>query len=271
MKAAILFLSYNRREYTMEALDFLLRNTPVEHDILCYDNGSTDGTAEWVANRAEDERDAGRRVFFIGAKQNKGIAKAMNVFFDIYPHVDWYGKVDNDTVVPEGWLDKLIYAAEAANMDALQALHHVMAKPGQTWEDVKKANKHEKIKVKNHYLRPDLLRSRSFPDASISSNLSPPVIQVDEIGTVHNFGWCGGSGLVIRQSYIGENRLREDVQPMAGWVYYRHIHPGRLGIYDGVFVRLLDMEDHGKYKAREDYPEYRDEINRLRGWKTQPT
>ena len=70
----VLFITYNRVEYTKKTLPALIKNTPGAR-IIVIDNGSTDGTVEYLEGIYGIE-------LYLNDK-NFGLAHAMNQFFEL--------------------------------------------------------------------------------------------------------------------------------------------------------------------------------------------
>jgi len=96
----LLFLTWNRKEYAQRTLTTLLENTE-DFRLYCWDNGSKDGTAEFVAS-LKDDRIVERFSCPVNVRQ-------------AYP-TQWLleksqssliGKVDDDTLLPHGWISRL--------------------------------------------------------------------------------------------------------------------------------------------------------------------
>lgn len=117
----VLMITYNRLEYTKMALEALLQCDKAEVYII--DNGSTDGTVEWLKSLP----------FFVVKNTlfnslNIGIAGAMNQFLHKTRTNYVVGKVDNDTLVPADWLNKMIPHIHEASI--LQAKHPLIKASG---------------------------------------------------------------------------------------------------------------------------------------------
>lgn len=108
----VLLTTYNRLEYTKAALAALLDTC----EVIVIDNGSTDGTVEWLRTQ---------EVFVICNKENRGVAGAMNQFLSMIDS-HWAGKVDNDTIVTPGWVEALVRDALKYKLDIIQAKHHII-------------------------------------------------------------------------------------------------------------------------------------------------
>jgi GT2 family glycosyltransferase/tetratricopeptide (TPR) repeat protein len=104
---SLVMFTYNRIEYTREALMTLMHNTRYPFDLVIIDNFSTDGTREWLEEVRR--RYAHRIKNIIYNSCNEGLPGPTNEFWQGVK-ADLVGKVDNDTLVPEGWLEKLVEA-----------------------------------------------------------------------------------------------------------------------------------------------------------------
>ena len=120
-KVAILFFTYDRLEYTKLALKALLENTEYPFELHIVDNASKDGTVEFLKDLELLYPETIRSIIF--NKENLGLAGPTNDFWNRVV-ADYYGKVDNDTVVPKGWLQKLITAHEKIPELAVVSAYH---------------------------------------------------------------------------------------------------------------------------------------------------
>lgn len=108
----VLYVAWNRLAYTRESFTALLSNTDwdVVGTLYVHDDGSTDGTAEWLKEACEtmdDDGCGGTRVVFDG-KRVGGPVATMNWYLDRSdPGVARFAKIDNDFVVCPGWLTAL--------------------------------------------------------------------------------------------------------------------------------------------------------------------
>lgn len=110
-RVAIFTLTMNRLDYTKRMLASLARTTKLAYDHFIIDNGSTDGTREFLASGTAPVR----RVVLNEA--NLGISEGSNQALDLIGDgYDYIVKVDNDCeFVDEGWLEALIDVCEARN------------------------------------------------------------------------------------------------------------------------------------------------------------
>ncbi len=102
----ILFLTHNRLEFTKASLQALIQNTNWKEvaRLILYDDNSEDGTREYLSGI----------TFPVAAKQEFGLfsspVSVMNHYLYQFdprePRV--FAKIDNDTMVPAGWLDECL-------------------------------------------------------------------------------------------------------------------------------------------------------------------
>jgi len=201
----VLFTTFNRLEFTKKTLPVLLENTS-EGEIIVIDNGSTDGTVEYLSQRPGNFK-------YILNEKNTGISGAMNVFFEMTKDAEFVAKVDNDTLVPVNWLSNLAMVLDQAHLDIVQAAHYFHSTIYTDWDD--------------------LVRSR-------------PVKQFEN-GNVVYAKIVGGSGIVLRREIIQEPL--ED-NGLSGWGNFQYQHrEHRRGMFDGVWIDLLDMADYNTYRT----------------------
>lgn len=102
---SILVVSYNALGRTRDCIEALRRNADERHpqEIVVVDNGSTDGSAEWLAQQPDLE--LVRNADNAGAPRarNQAIARARGEFVVF---------LDNDVVVTRGWLHRMLFHAE---------------------------------------------------------------------------------------------------------------------------------------------------------------
>lgn len=101
----ILYLTWNRRDFTIESFARLIDNTDwsLVDRLYVIDNRSTDGTAEWIAE-AVNRVPVPTVVRTVDA--NSPVA-SMNDYLSVST-AEWFVKLDSDTCVPPGWLPHLL-------------------------------------------------------------------------------------------------------------------------------------------------------------------
>lgn len=97
MTIDLIFISYNRLEYTKLALESVLSDPTEEFSLTIWDNGSTDGTRDYLSS-INDPRIT-RKVF---ARKNVGLRGAVNDLF-AKSSADLVGIIPNDFLVTPGW------------------------------------------------------------------------------------------------------------------------------------------------------------------------
>jgi GT2 family glycosyltransferase len=115
----ILMITWNRLGYTKQAISALLENTS-NFKLFIYDNGSKDGTKEYL-KRLKDNR-----IEINFSKTNTGLVPPMNHFIRKFANYRYIAKVDNDTVVCKDWLSKLKEVIEEYPLLAVEADHYLM-------------------------------------------------------------------------------------------------------------------------------------------------
>jgi predicted glycoside hydrolase/deacetylase ChbG (UPF0249 family) len=103
-KVDIIFLAWNRREFTVESLKYLRLNTDWSRvrRVLLYDDGSVDGTLEELMQFATGDV-APFEAWVIKTETHSPVA-IMNDYLEKRHPAAWFAKIDNDVVLPPGWL-----------------------------------------------------------------------------------------------------------------------------------------------------------------------
>ncbi|MEA3224256.1 MAG: glycosyltransferase, partial [Thermodesulfobacteriota bacterium] len=105
VKCSIIIPAFNQAEYTKQCLEALIENTPDDlYEMIIVDNGSTDGTKEFLKCLEGD-------VKIITNKENLGFAKACNQGVEVASS-RYLVFLNNDTLPQKGWLEELIKVAD---------------------------------------------------------------------------------------------------------------------------------------------------------------
>lgn len=112
---AIITRCFNRLEYTTRVIAQVRNNTKwnnYRHIIV--DNGSTDGTQQWMEwiRQHDSTRQWYQNLIYFRNKANLGDWGGMRLGYKLYPEADYYVQLDNDILVPEGWLQNMVYVLE---------------------------------------------------------------------------------------------------------------------------------------------------------------
>jgi GT2 family glycosyltransferase/spore maturation protein CgeB len=102
---------FNQAHFTAKCLDALFQNTPDCCEIIVVDNGSTDSTAQLLAQY-------GSKIQIIRNAQNQGFAKACNSGA-VAASTPLLLFLNNDTEVQPGWLPPLLAMAGRPNIGAV--------------------------------------------------------------------------------------------------------------------------------------------------------
>lgn len=99
---AITFACYNSVQYTKAFVDSLIKvGTPMDR-VVAVDNGSTDGTRDFLATLPLGGRIYNKSNLACGAAWNQGI---------LHAQAEWSIVMNNDLIVPPHWIENLIQTA----------------------------------------------------------------------------------------------------------------------------------------------------------------
>lgn len=106
---SIIVLNYNRLHYSKRTISTLIATTTVPHEFIFVDNGSIDGTREYLLS-LEHETNA-EKITYIFNDRNFGVAGGRNSGLRVASG-EYLMTIDDDILVPHGY-DK--YFVEACN------------------------------------------------------------------------------------------------------------------------------------------------------------
>ena len=128
-RVSVILPAYNARPFIGRAIDSVLVQTEGRFELLVVDDGSRDGTAEFVAEAYRDER----RLAVIRAPRNGGPARARNLGLSA-ARTRWIALIDADDVWRPERLERLLAAADASVDMVFDNLvgfdHHLGAETG---------------------------------------------------------------------------------------------------------------------------------------------
>lgn len=104
-KVLVVIVSFNRKELLRKHIPSVLRTIYPNFDILVVDNGSSDGTVDFLKREYPD-------IKVLENEANFGFARANNTAFREYPDYDYYALLNNDMDVEDDWLDVMVDLAE---------------------------------------------------------------------------------------------------------------------------------------------------------------
>lgn len=104
---AIMMVTFNRLDLTKKTIENLYRNNKRKCHFIIIDNGSTDGTVDYL-NALNSNDVYSYHVHLLN--ENKGIASGRNIALKVADElgVKWYCTIDNDVDMPDGWLEECI-------------------------------------------------------------------------------------------------------------------------------------------------------------------
>ncbi|HTX43647.1 MAG TPA: glycosyltransferase family 2 protein [Methanocella sp.] len=103
--ASVIVVNYNGKQYLKRCMDALLRQTYPSLEVILVDNGSSDGSAEYVKGSYPSVRT-------VEAAENLGFARGNNVGIRA-ARGEFIATLNNDTEAAPGWLEALVGAMAA--------------------------------------------------------------------------------------------------------------------------------------------------------------
>jgi len=105
----ISMVTYNRLEFTKEAIPSIAQHTSYPYVLTVVDNGSTDETREYLIETQKEG--VIKNLVLLG--KNVGVAKASNLAWHLEPLSAYYVKFDNDIVIrKKEWLSGMVSVIE---------------------------------------------------------------------------------------------------------------------------------------------------------------
>ncbi len=108
-QVSIIILNYNGKQYLKDCLNSVFSQTYADLEVILFDNGSSDGSVEFVRKEFADNR-----LKIIESAKNLGFAGGNN---EALKHCanDLIALLNNDTVTDKDWLKFLVAAVEEKN------------------------------------------------------------------------------------------------------------------------------------------------------------
>jgi GT2 family glycosyltransferase/Flp pilus assembly protein TadD len=107
---SIIILTLNQLEFTQKCIKSIFEQTKERFELIIVDNGSTDGTVEYLQSKLRDRRPEIRIKILqnksnlgFAAANNQGLAEARGYYILL---------LNNDVVLTRGWLQRLLACAE---------------------------------------------------------------------------------------------------------------------------------------------------------------
>lgn len=131
----LMMVTFNRLDLTKLTLESLYKTAKREFNLVIVDNGSTDGTVQYLKSLDN--------ITLILNGENKGIAIGRNIGLLEADKLktDYYCTIDNDVLMPDGWLEEGIgiinsnksWGAIGVNFEATQ--YPLITQNGYTFQD----------------------------------------------------------------------------------------------------------------------------------------
>ncbi|MCX5809877.1 MAG: glycosyltransferase [Proteobacteria bacterium] len=107
--SSIIILAFNELEYTKKCVKSIRKHTPEAHEIIFVDNGSTDGTVEWLKKLVQENDN----YQLIENKENLGFAKGCNHGIEA-SEGEFILLLNNDVMVTQEWLSGMLECLNSA-------------------------------------------------------------------------------------------------------------------------------------------------------------
>jgi GT2 family glycosyltransferase len=122
MNVSLMMVTYNRLNLTKRTINSLIKSVKTPCTLIVVDNGSSDGTPEYLSELNDDCNNAEDNILgnlcnvdLILLPKNKGIARGRNLALKRADELKtkWYCTIDNDVEFADGWLEECIRILEA--------------------------------------------------------------------------------------------------------------------------------------------------------------
>ena len=221
----IKMITWNRLAYTKKAINSILTNTDYPFLLWIYDNNSADGTQEYLRGLTDP------RIQVTYSDTNTGLIPPFNIFMEQFKDVKYICQVDNDCVMPKGWLSKFKYTMDNLPIFSLSG-DHFLGIP---------------YRIKEN---------REFYDH---------LETIDFLGDKIYLFSHAGMGNMVRRKWL-DKPVEVVGGNLGGWVKYQTdkwwFEAKTCAFHSGVWINLLDMQ--ATNTPRYDYPEYRQQTNMMR-------
>jgi GT2 family glycosyltransferase/Flp pilus assembly protein TadD len=107
---SIVILTFNQIDYTKKCIESVFKHTKEHFELIVVDNGSSDGTLEYLQSELRDHRPE-IRIKILRNKHNLGFAAGNNQGIAAAKG-DYVLLLNNDVVVTRGWLQRLLACVE---------------------------------------------------------------------------------------------------------------------------------------------------------------
>lgn len=291
MKLSVIVPVYNVEKYLARCLDSILAATKaapeVEAEIICVNDGSTDGSAVVLETYAD-------RVKII-TQENRGLGPARNAGLDVMTG-DYVMFVDSDDFIPEDAIAKMTEVADASKLPLVVSLAFTKSLPKERETEVKWTirknhwivGKKSEYSAWNKLYAASLFKTRRYwpilhEDYPITTSI---FCECEEFAAIEEpmYVYCdNGTESIIRSPYskrkmkdklFGVKKIMDIVSPYAGTIPLRQAVKGVSTVIgkvakakDPTLTKLMLVE---LLRIFRDYPELRKHLPlkaKFRLWK----
>jgi len=178
-KASIIILTHNNLEYTHQCLESIFAKTEYpEFEIVIVDNASDDGTPEYLEEFKFEEDN----IQILQNMQNVGFARGNNQGAKVSMG-DYLVFLNNDTVVTNGWLTRLVEHLQDPSVGMVGPVTNSAsneAKIPVTYENIDELDQFAREYTKAHFGETFEIRVLAFFCAAIRSELFREIGPLDE-------------------------------------------------------------------------------------------
>jgi len=215
MKIRVLMISFNRAAYTEMALAQLCKTANDNVEIYLWDNNSNQETKD-VIKKYEHHKNVAKVVY---NNKNDRLRVPTNWFWENYGDCDFLGKVDDDCLVPDNWVESLTKAHDDVPGFGILGC----------W----------------HYLQEDFIEEYA----------SKKIIQFDHHQVMRNC-WVGGSGYLMKGEIVKELGFLRERESFTDYCI-RAADKGYVNGWYFPFLYQEHMDDpralHTGIKTKEDF------------------
>ena len=112
LSASLVIPVFNQLKFTQDCLDSILRDSDRQpYELIIVDNGSTDGTRQYLESKSRELDRSRDRLITICNETNRGVAPAWNQGLKAATGKT-IGILNNDIVVTHGWHRSLLWAMD---------------------------------------------------------------------------------------------------------------------------------------------------------------
>jgi glycosyltransferase involved in cell wall biosynthesis len=190
----LIYFTYNRLDHTRVTLPTLLEKSGYPFKLTIVDNGSVDGTVDYLRDIRKRWRKETQIQLILNAR-NEGLAGPTNRFW-MRSDAALVGKIDNDILVEEGWLEKLADAHQRLPNLAVIGGCHFPAELLKPEKISKNVQVHNTIQI----LRQPYIGGNYLAKRSILMDLGPlPEARHEEKFKLG--GWTGYQQKMVQEGY----------------------------------------------------------------------